>query len=201
MYAFCKKLLNFYDLRTFDAKFCRENSRTFSTDFFGLKSKIRRNFYFLDVYLKWTKFVRCHCSSLQSGASGRCTKFVHCTCYPSPSRESWYLCATACQVQKLQINNGRVLIFSSSKWWTSLLFQCYNQECFGPLPLLCVFAIWMLAEMASFWLWLSLRKCAKWACSFVFHIIKEINGIHKFVDRNIARIIFKKKNMTIVGLF
>ena len=42
-------ILNFYDLRTFDAKFCRENLRTFSADYFGLKSKIRRHFYFLDV--------------------------------------------------------------------------------------------------------------------------------------------------------
>lgn len=35
------------DLYTF--VFCRENLRTFSADFFGLKSKIRRHFYFLDV--------------------------------------------------------------------------------------------------------------------------------------------------------
>ena len=33
------------------AKFCRKNLRTFSADYFGLKSKIRRHFYFLDVCL------------------------------------------------------------------------------------------------------------------------------------------------------
>ena len=47
---FVKKILIFYDLRTFDAKFCRENIPTFSADYFGLKSKIRRHFYFLDVW-------------------------------------------------------------------------------------------------------------------------------------------------------
>ena len=46
---FVKKILNFYDFCTFSANFCRENSRTFSADSFGLKSKIRRRFYFLDV--------------------------------------------------------------------------------------------------------------------------------------------------------
>ena len=35
----CEKGLNFYDLRTFVAKFCRENLRTFSIYFFGLKSQ------------------------------------------------------------------------------------------------------------------------------------------------------------------
>ena len=51
MYAlfFVNKVLNFFDLRTFDAKLCRENLRTFSADHVGLKSKIRRHFYFLDV--------------------------------------------------------------------------------------------------------------------------------------------------------
>ena len=48
----CKKWLNFFDLRTFVAKFCRENLRIFSADFFDLKSKIRRHFYFLDVWGK-----------------------------------------------------------------------------------------------------------------------------------------------------
>ena len=54
MYAlfFVKRILNFYDLRTFDAKFCCENLRTFSADYFGLKSKIRRHFYFLDVCIR-----------------------------------------------------------------------------------------------------------------------------------------------------
>ena len=33
----------------FVAKFCRENLRTFFTDFFGLRSKIRTHFYSLDV--------------------------------------------------------------------------------------------------------------------------------------------------------
>ena len=48
----CKKLLNFFDLRTFVAKFCRENLRTFSADFFDLKSKICRHLYFFwDVCL------------------------------------------------------------------------------------------------------------------------------------------------------
>ena len=46
----CKKWLNFFDLRTFVAKFCRKNLRIFSADFFDLKSKIRRHFYFLDVW-------------------------------------------------------------------------------------------------------------------------------------------------------
>ena len=52
MYAlfFVRKILNIYDLRTFDAKFCRENLRTFLADYFGLKSKIRRHFYFLDIW-------------------------------------------------------------------------------------------------------------------------------------------------------
>ena len=47
---FLWKLLNFYDLCTFVAKFCRENLRTFSPDFFGLKSKICRYFSFMDVW-------------------------------------------------------------------------------------------------------------------------------------------------------
>ena len=46
---FKQKMWNFYDLRTFDAKFCRENFCTFSADFFGLKNEIRRKLYFLDV--------------------------------------------------------------------------------------------------------------------------------------------------------
>ena len=32
-------ILNFYDLRTFDAKFCRENLRTFPADFLGWNAK------------------------------------------------------------------------------------------------------------------------------------------------------------------
>ena len=46
----CKKLLNFFYLHTVVAKFCRENLRIFSADFFDLKSKIRRHIYFLDVW-------------------------------------------------------------------------------------------------------------------------------------------------------
>ena len=46
----CKQLLNFYDIHTFVAKFCRENLRTFSADFFGLKSEVHRHFHFLDVW-------------------------------------------------------------------------------------------------------------------------------------------------------
>ena len=53
----CKKWLNILDLRTFVAKFCRKNLRIFSADFFDLKSKIRRHFYFLDVCLSSTVFV------------------------------------------------------------------------------------------------------------------------------------------------
>ena len=37
----CKQILNFYDLRTFDAKFLCECKRTFSAEYFGLKRKIR----------------------------------------------------------------------------------------------------------------------------------------------------------------
>ena len=37
---------DFYDLLTFVAKFCGQNLRTFSADFFRLKSKIRRLLYF-----------------------------------------------------------------------------------------------------------------------------------------------------------
>ena len=49
-FLFVKQILNFFDLRTFDAKFCHENLRSFSADYVGLKSKIRRHFYFLDVW-------------------------------------------------------------------------------------------------------------------------------------------------------
>ena len=35
---FCEKWLNFYDLRTLLAKFCREKLSTFSADFSGLKN-------------------------------------------------------------------------------------------------------------------------------------------------------------------
>ena len=45
----CQKSLNLNDLHTFVAKFCRGNLRTFSADFFGLKSRIRRLYPFLDV--------------------------------------------------------------------------------------------------------------------------------------------------------
>ena len=47
----CKKILNFFYLHTVVAKFCRENLRIFSADFFDLKSKIRRHIYFLDVWV------------------------------------------------------------------------------------------------------------------------------------------------------
>ena len=40
---------DFDDLRTFVANFCCENSHNLSADFFGLKSKISRHFYFLDA--------------------------------------------------------------------------------------------------------------------------------------------------------
>ena len=46
---FCQRSLNLIDLRTFVAKFCREDLRTFSADFFGLKNGIRKLFCFLDV--------------------------------------------------------------------------------------------------------------------------------------------------------
>ena len=46
---FCQRPLNLIDLRTFVAKFCREDLRTFSADFFGLKNGIRRLLCFLDV--------------------------------------------------------------------------------------------------------------------------------------------------------
>ena len=46
---FCQRPLNLIDLRTFVAKFCREDLRTFSADFFGLKNGIRKLFCFLDV--------------------------------------------------------------------------------------------------------------------------------------------------------
>ena len=43
-------LLNLIDLRTFVAKFVREDLRTFSADFFGLKNGIRKLFCFFDVW-------------------------------------------------------------------------------------------------------------------------------------------------------
>ena len=60
----CKELLNFDDLRTFVAKFFRENLRTFSADFFGLKTKIRRHFYFLDVWGHCVCLCLCVCVCL-----------------------------------------------------------------------------------------------------------------------------------------
>ena len=48
----CKKLLNFFDLRTFVAKFCRDNLRTFSADFFrSEKQNLQTFIFFLDVCL------------------------------------------------------------------------------------------------------------------------------------------------------
>ena len=46
---FVQKLLNLNDLRIFFARFCREDLRTFSADFFGLKNEIRKLVCFLDV--------------------------------------------------------------------------------------------------------------------------------------------------------
>ena len=41
---------DFYDLRNYVAKFCCQNVRTFSADFFGLKTEFRRRYPFMDVW-------------------------------------------------------------------------------------------------------------------------------------------------------
>ena len=92
--CFLKTLLNFYNLRTSVAKFCRENLRTFSADFFGLKSEVRRHFYFLDVWppshriwLNWIGY--CYYLLPWPGclptSQADCCKAAH----NHPSRTSW----------------------------------------------------------------------------------------------------------------
>ena len=47
---------DFYDLRNYVAKFCCQNVRTFSADFFGLKTEFRRRYPFLDVCVQYVQF-------------------------------------------------------------------------------------------------------------------------------------------------
>ena len=98
----CNKRLNFYDLPTFVAKFCRENLRTFSADFFGLKSEVRRHFYFLDVWDFMAVF-------LISGL-GVCTKsfFKHCK-FVARTSQCWI------------VDTGRILRKEIWQWTSGVL--------------------------------------------------------------------------------